>query len=217
MSLAYRFQTVIEQLAGGNKKHFAEMTGKSASHIYKICRGSSRPSMAYMQELYDEYRIDLTWLLTGEQSDAANPAGRLNPADQVVAPMFDVKASAGAGALADTEAVDDYFTFNKSFLSRQLGVSGEQLVFITVDGDSMEPTLFDGDQVLVDMTQRHVRNNAVYLLNSEQGLVTKRLQQQGKQLQVNSDNSEYDSWQLDLTGLEENPVLGRIVWSARAI
>ena len=217
MSLAYRFQTVIDQLAAGNKKQFAEMTGKSASHIYKICRGSGRPSMAYLQELYEEFRVDITWLLTGEQNESANPAGVLNPGDQVVAPMFDVKASAGAGALTDSEAVEDYFTFNKSFLSRQLGVSGEQLVFVTVDGDSMEPTLSDGDQVLVDMTQRSVRNNAVYLLNSEQGLVTKRLQQKGKQLQINSDNRDYDSWQLDLTRLEENPVLGRIVWSARTI
>ena len=216
MSLAYRFKTVVDQLAGGNKKQFAEMTGKSASHIYRICRGSGRPSMAYLQDLYNEYRIDITWLLTGEQSDGANPAGVLNPGDQVLAPMFDVKASAGSGALADSEGVEDYFTFNKSFLSRQLGVSGEQLAFVTVDGDSMEPTLCDGDQVLVDMTQRHVRNNAVYLLNSEQGLLTKRLKQQGNQLTVESDNRDYPAWELDLTALEDNPVLGRIVWSARA-
>lgn len=141
MSLARRFQAVIDQLAGGNKKQFAAMTGKSASHIYKICRGSSRPSMAYLQALFDDYRVDLSWLLTGESNDGGNPAGRLNPADQVLAPMFDVKASAGAGALSDAEAIDEYFTFNKSFLSRQLGVSGEQLVFVTVDGDSMEPDL----------------------------------------------------------------------------
>ena len=217
MSLARRFQAVIDQLAGGNKKQFAAMTGKSASHIYKICRGSSRPSMAYLQALFDDYRVDLSWLLTGESNDGGNPAGRLNPADQVLAPMFDVKASAGAGALSDAEAIDEYFTFNKSFLSRQLGVSGEQLVFVTVDGDSMEPTLHHGDQVLVDMTQRSVRNNAVYLLNTEHGLLTKRLQQQAGVLQIHSDNPHFSSWQLDLSEQQENPVLGRIVWSARTL
>ena len=217
MSLASRFQTVIDQLAAGNKKRFAEMTGKSASHIYKICRGHSRPSMAYLQSLYDDYRVDLTWLLTGEQSDAVHPAGIVSAADQVLAPMFDVKASAGGGAMVEGEGVEDYFTFHKSFLSRQLGVSGERLVFVTVDGDSMEPTLFDGDQVLVDMTQQSVRNGAIYLLNTERGLVTKRLQQQQQQLLVSSDNHDYDSWQLDLSNVQENPVLGRVVWTARAI
>lgn len=74
-----------------------------------------------------------------------------------------------------------------------------------------------GDQVLVDMTQRSVRNNAVYLLNTEHGLLTKRLQQQAGVLQIHSDNPHFSSWQLDLTQQEDNPVLGRIVWSARTL
>ena len=220
-SLARRFQLIVDQLSSGNKKAFAELTGKSASHIYKICRGSSRPSMAYVQHLYDEFRIDLNWLLTGDQAEGATGemSGLSSKADDLVyAPMFDVHASAGFGAEVVAEDISDYFAFNKHWLSRQLGVSSQQLVFVSIRGDSMEPTLFDGDNVLVDMSKKNVSSHSLYLLQTEQGLMAKRLKQQGEhQLEVISDNEQYQDWLLDLSALEFNPVVGKIVWCARAL
>ncbi|HCM04946.1 MAG TPA: LexA family transcriptional repressor [Oceanospirillales bacterium] len=219
MSTAFsrRFQLVVDQLAQGNKKHFAELTGKSASHIYKICRGISRPSMAYLQELYEEYKVDLTWLLTGEQSAGNQVAGTPSNQDLIFAPMFDVQASAGLGNEVVAEDVEDYFAFNKSFLSRQLNVSSEQLVFVTISGDSMLPTLHDGDRVLVDMSQKAVSHEGLYLLQSEDGLMAKRLSDKQGELSVVSDNPEYDNWKILPANREANPVAGKIVWCARTI
>lgn len=216
-AFASRFQLVVDQLAQGNKKHFAEITGKSASHIYKICRGMSRPSMAYLQELYAEYKVDLTWLLTGEHSEGAQVTGTPSNSDLVFAPMFDVQASAGMGSEVQAEDIEDYFAFNKSFLSRQLNVSSEQLVFVTISGDSMLPTLHEGDRVLVDMSQKSVTNEGLYLLQSEDGLMAKRLAERQGELSVVSDNPEFDNWIIPAQGREANPVAGKIVWCARAI
>lgn len=219
MSTAFsrRFQLVVDQLAQGNKKQFAQLTGKSASHIYKICRGMSRPSMAYLQELYEEFKVDLTWLLTGEQSESASVAGRMDSSELVYAPMFDVQASAGLGSEVHSEEVGEYFAFNKSFLSRQLNLSSEQLVFVTISGDSMLPTLHDGDRVLVDMSQKSVAREGVYLLQAEQGLMAKRLKDKQGELQVMSDNPEYENWVIPLAEREHNPVAGKIVWCARSL
>ena len=74
--LSQRFQYMVDQVTAGDKKAFAELTGKSASHVYKICRGASRPSMVYLQHLYDELRIDLNWLLTGEQGEGQSAMGK---------------------------------------------------------------------------------------------------------------------------------------------
>ena len=216
-AFASRFQLVVDQLAQGNKKQFAEVTGKSASHIYKICRGMSRPSMAYLQELYDDYKVDLTWLLTGEQSASSQVAGTPRNSDLVFAPMFDVQASAGLGSDVVAENIEDYFAFNKSFLSRQLNVSGEALVFVTISGDSMLPTLHDGDRVLVDMSQKAVNHEGLYLLQSEDGLMAKRLSDKNGTLLVVSDNADYDNWTLTASARESNPVAGKIVWCARSL
>ena len=153
-AFARRFQLIVDQLAQGNKKQFAEQTGKSASHIYKICRGASRPSMAYLESLYDEFKVDLNWLLTGERNDGGQPAGHTPDKDVIFAPMFDVQASAGCGAAVMAEEISDYFAFTRSFLSRQLGISGENLAFVSIRGESMLPTLQDSDQVLVDTTRK---------------------------------------------------------------
>jgi phage repressor protein C with HTH and peptisase S24 domain len=219
MSTAFsrRFQLVVDQLAQGNKKHFAELTGKSASHIYKICRGMSRPSMAYLQELYAEYRVDLNWLLTGDQNESSQAAGQPKDSELVFAPMFDVQASAGMGSDVQVEDVEDYFAFNKSFLSRQLNVSSEQLAFVTISGDSMLPTLHDGDRVLVDMSQKNVAREGLYLLQSEDGLMAKRLTDNQGELSVVSDNLEYENWTISRHSREINPVAGKIVWCARTI
>ncbi|WP_257288262.1 MULTISPECIES: XRE family transcriptional regulator [unclassified Endozoicomonas] len=216
-AFARRFQLIVDRLTQGNKKQFAEMTGKSASHIYKICRGTSRPSMAYLESLYDEFRVDLNWLLTGNQNDSGQISDTSDSKEIVFTPMFDVQASAGMGSVVQGEDVSDYFAFNKAFLSRQLGVSGENLAFVTITGDSMLPTFRDGDQVLVDMSRKSVQSEAVYLIQTDDGLMAKRVKQIQHELEITSDNPEYPGWNIDLKKLEENPVVGKIIWCARAV
>ena len=217
-AFARRFQQVVDQLTQGNKKQFAELTGKSASHIYKICRGVSRPSMAYLEGLYDEFRVDLNWLLTGEHNDQGSSVNSVASKEIVFAPMFDVQASAGMGSEVQSEDITDYFAFNKAFLSKQLGVSGDNLAFVSISGDSMLPTFQDGDQVLVDMSRTLVQSEGVYLLQTEGGLMAKRLKFiKPHELKVSSDNPDYPSWVLDLSKQESHPVMGKIVWCARTV
>lgn len=216
-SLASRFQMVVDQLAQGNKKQFAQLTGKSASHIYKICRGVSRPSMVYLQSLYDEFSVDLNWLLTGEESKGQQ-AGSLPNKDLVYAPVFDVEASAGGGAPSLSEDITDHFGFNKQWLSSKLRVSSDNIAFVTVSGDSMEPTLDDGDLILVDMSNNQVNHEGIFLLQNDDGLFAKRLKQTREgALQVISDNPEHASWMISPTQDEQSRVLGKVVWCGRTI
>lgn len=215
-AFARRFQLIVDQLTQGNNKQFAELTGKSSSHVYKICRGMSRPSMAYLQELYDEFRIDLNWLLTGEQNQSSQPTGSLSDNDLVFAPMFDVQASAGLGTDVHAEDISDYFAFNKSWLSSQLRVNGDKLAFVSIRGDSMLPTLHDGDRVLVDMSQQRVQGEGVFLLQSEDGLMAKRLKaKRDGIIDVMSDNPEFENWEISDENEDANQITGKVVWCAR--
>lgn len=217
MSLSQRFSHVIDTVCDGNKARFARLTGKSPSHVYKICRGQSRPSMRYLETIYEQLSVDLTWLLTGDQADGS--PGITKPDadnDLVYAPVLDVQASAGSGAIGFSETMEDQFVLDRQWLSRTLRISGDRLAFIHVSGDSMLPTLENGDMILVDLSQQHLHNTGIYVLNSADGLITKRLKRQGPQVQVISDNEHFLSWTL---GEEDDQVqiVGKVVWCSRRV
>ena len=51
---------------------------------------------------------------------------------------------------------------------------------MTVMGDSMEPTLFDGDLVLVDLSRKDLAQEGIFAVRIYDGLAVKRLQRAGK-------------------------------------
>jgi hypothetical protein len=66
-------------------------------------------------------------------------------------------ASAGPGTIAQDFAPVDRLRFSGRWL-RQQGLEPGMLSVIEVEGDSMEPTLRDGDEILVDRTARPLRS-----------------------------------------------------------
>jgi phage repressor protein C with HTH and peptisase S24 domain len=81
----------------------------------------------------------------------------------------------------------------------------------------MLPTLHDNDRVLVDMSQKTVSHEGLYLLQSESGLMAKRLSDHQGSLRVESDNPEFESWTIRASARDTNPIAGKIVWCARTI
>ncbi|MDK1290526.1 XRE family transcriptional regulator [Pseudoalteromonas umbrosa] len=217
MSTAFsrRFVTLVEQFSGGNKRQFAELTGKSPSHIYRICQGLGRPSTAYLEHLYSLFSVDLNWLLTGVQ--AADTPAQHSQEDLLVVPKLDVEASAGFGAINGQEDVTEQFALNKRWLQSQLGVHSDRLAFVSVRGDSMLPTLEHGDMVLVDLSQQQPSKAGVYIIQTQDGLMAKRLQQKSDHIAVISDNPDYPSWQINSQNAEHHGVAGRIVWCGRSL
>ncbi|MCF2859241.1 XRE family transcriptional regulator [Pseudoalteromonas sp. SMS1] len=217
MSTAFsrRFITLVEQFAGGNKRQFAQLTGKSPSHIYRICQGLGRPSMTYLEHLYSLFAIDLNWLLTGVQ--ASEPHRQHSQDDLLVVPKLDVEASAGFGAVNGAEDITEQFALNKRWLQSQLGVHSERLAFVSVRGDSMLPTLQHGDMVLVDLSQQQLSKSGVYIIQTQDGLMAKRLHQKSDHIAVISDNEAYPSWQITSDNAEQHGVAGRIVWCGRSL
>ncbi|ASP38503.1 LexA family transcriptional repressor [Bacterioplanes sanyensis] len=215
MSLSQRFNHIVDTVCDGNKAQFARLTGKSPSHVYKICRGQARPSMRYLETIYEQLNVDITWLLTGDQADRIQKlAPKDSTNDLVYAPVLDVQASAGFGASGFSEELEQQFVLDRQWLSQTLRISGDRLFCIHVSGDSMLPTLEDGDMILVDPAQQQLQSNSIYVLSHADGLMTKRLQRQGETIQVISDNDSFSDWTLDPND-EQTQVVGKVVWCSR--
>jgi hypothetical protein len=134
-------------------------------------------------------------------------------------PRLDVNASAGPGALDAEEKRLGRIGFDAAWL-RRLGVGGGgpgRLSVIRVDGDSMSPTLSDGDEILVDREDGAGRlRDGIYVLRVEGALVVKRLAVgPGGRLSVRSDNQAYPGWPDVEPGSVD--VIGRVVWAGRRL
>src|SRR5688572_13870883 len=133
-------------------------------------------------------------------------------------PRLDVEASAGHGAIAEGEGVVAHIAFDPKWL-RQLCKGGtNKLSFIRVQGDSMSPTLADGDDILVDGADGADRlRDGIYVLRRDDALMVKRLATNpfDSRATIKSDNPAYPEWKdCELSTLA---IIGRVVWAGRRL
>ena len=89
----------------------------------------------------------------------------------------DIYASAGGGAYNDTQN-SEYINVDEKILEK-LNYSindTKYLEAINVIGESMEPTLKDGNVVFVDKKQKNIDKGGIFILLTQNGLFIKRVQ-----------------------------------------
>ena len=208
-------RAVLERLIRERGEDYAGLSrliGRNAAYIQQyIKRGTPRRlAEEDRRQLARYFGIDEAWLGGRESGDMAT--------DLVAVPRLDVGASAGAGALDGDEKRLGRIAFDPLWL-RRIGVGdGKSLSVIRVQGDSMVPTLSDGDEILVDRGDAAARlRDGIYVLRIEDALVVKRLalNPAGSRLSIRSDNDAYPGW--PDCALSAIDVVGRVVWVGRRL
>lgn len=148
----------------------------------------------------------------GAPALVAAPASALQPrrplADWLDVPRLGLGASAGLGAVAAEEQPVGQLRFSSRWL-KEHGFEPGQLSVIAVEGDSMEPTLRDGDEILVDRTSRPLRAG-IHIIRVDDVLLVKRIEPGAAgRITVISDNAAYGRSEHEAGEIE---VLGRVVW-----
>lgn len=149
---------------------------------------------------------------TRQISDVRAPGARLT-----VVPRLALGASAGPGALDQDEAAAGALGFDTRWL-RALGGRPDMLSIIRVDGESMSPTLSDGDDIMVDRSDGAARlRDGIYVLRLDDVLMVKRLAlapRKGR-ISIRSDNSLYPAFEdVDPRGVT---IVGRVIWTGRRV
>ncbi|MFB0613299.1 LexA family transcriptional regulator [Aurantiacibacter poecillastricola] len=125
-------------------------------------------------------------------------------------PRLAVDASAGPGAANGEEQVFDAFRFSRRWLAEQ-GLDGAELSAIRVVGDSMEPLLREGDEVLVDCREQPFRDG-VHVVRLDEVLLVKRVASKGGgRFALLSQNQAYPP--IDVDGGDFD-IIGRVVWKS---
>ncbi len=136
-------------------------------------------------------------------------------ADYVLIPRYNISASAGAGAHAEDERAETSMAFQTKFAREIASGSIEALHVITVEGDSMTPTISHGDHIMVDTDDRQRLRDGFYVIRIDGALMVKRLSVNPatRKLDIKSDNSAYPSW--NDCPPDSVDIIGRVVWVGR--
>jgi hypothetical protein len=203
----------LERLITENGADYAglsKLIGRNAAYIQQfIKRGSPKRLPEKERGILARYFGVDERILGGLASSAGKAGLRLIP-------KLAVGASAGPGAMNDAEALAGKIGFDEKWL-RKLATDPAQLSLIRVEGDSMAPTLNDGDDIMVDRSAAAgALRDGIHVIRMDDVLMVKRLAKgPGGRLSVLSDNSAYPVWP-DVDG-EAVTVIGRVVWAGRRL
>ena len=190
----------------------SRLLGRNAAYIQQFLkRGSPRT-------LDPEDRRILAQFFGVEEELLGGPPRAKRSGELIEIPLLDVRASAGHGAMTEVEARHARFGFDEKWLKQLTASRPASLSVIRVEGDSMEPTLSDGDEVMVDLSDTGQRlRDGIYVIRSDDALVVKRvaLGPQGRQISIVSDNQAYPSWHdVDRRSIH---IIGRVLWFGRKV
>lgn len=215
-SVRSRLDAIISE-KGEDYSSISRLIGRNPAYIQQfIKRGIPR-------KLAEEDRKRIAQYLNIPEQELGGPdtlaaAQNTAHASFTLIPRIDIGASAGPGTLAENDLYADSLAFRKSWLKRATSGAISDLSVIRVSGDSMFPTLSDGDDILVDRSDAaHRLRDGIYVLRLDGALMVKRLacNPTGQDFTIISDNSSYPSW----TGIDPATVsvIGRVIWMGRRI
>lgn len=129
-------------------------------------------------------------------------------------PRFDVRVGAGTGQVVETENLKGFLAFREDWVRTRLRRNPAHLVVFEAYGDSMFPTIADGDIMLVDTSEERVRGTAIYVVLAGNEAIVKRVELKiDGSLLVKSDNPTYEPMTLKGDQVAELRVLGKVVWA----
>ncbi|MEH3087416.1 MAG: LexA family transcriptional regulator [Xylophilus ampelinus] len=92
------------------------------------------------------------------------------------------------------------------------GLKPEHMLGLPVHGDSMEPTLYDGDQVVINTASTEPRDGKIFAINYEGEAVIKRLVRDAGRWWLSSDNADQRRFARKLCGEASCLLLGELVF-----
>jgi phage repressor protein C with HTH and peptisase S24 domain len=224
-----RLKTILQHWPSVDR--LARAMGVSPSALRKWLKGEAEPSRERLVALAHAASVGVAWLAEGEgptptfeqPSDNRRRSGEHEaPAEsdwrQFVLLPHRPEAAAAGSITPPNPSGSEYMALRHDWVRATCGVEPSDVLLEIATGDSMTPTIRDGNLLLVDTTERAFRNFGVYVLEIDGQRLVKRVQRKHDgSLVLISDNAVYQPDSVDKTAADRVVVVGRVVWSGGTI
>ena len=181
---------------------------ESLSHFKK------RKSVPLEQIVYfcAKRKISINWILFGQASQSLE-----EETDKYLRIRYfsKINASAGGGALNEEEEKYELLTIDRKLLNNLYSsqyANAEDIAALNVVGDSMEPTLQNGEVLLFDTKNIEIKKGGIFIVATNAGLFVKRISQKlDGSIELISDNKNYNSEILSAYELTNTQIVGRVI------
>lgn len=163
-------------------------------------------------ELFEPPLITMAAALYDKLSETAK---KLTTTDTVRIDIIDAAACCGSGLENFSENRIGSLSIPLQEFKEITNVSPTNVKLIRAAGDSMEPTINDGDRVWVDTSNNFVSSDGIYLIRIASSIVIKRIQIGPSGITVKSDNARYGDFPLQ----DGCQIIGKVIyiWNGRRV
>jgi phage repressor protein C with HTH and peptisase S24 domain len=227
------FQERIKEMVNlaGNIADLSRLTGISPRSISGYINDESDPSRKKLLAIASAMKVSAGWLIAGVgpmregdqvelpmKRDLSSTTGipqwqHPDPEMYSYVPMAEAQLSAGGGMFVLSEEIAAYYAFRKDWLNR-IATSSKNVVLMTVNGNSMHPTIQNKDTVLIDTGRQNILEGLLYAIRLDSTIMIKRLTHRpGDIINVVSDNKdEFETYQAKRSEIH---VIGQIIHFSR--
>lgn len=228
MDIASRLDEAMREARFESQSALARVSGIPQPTINRILNGVGKkgPEAATLQKLAAACNVSFTWLHEGiapkMRGEAAPQAGlghysRVQVAEEddpqfVRIQKIKLRLSAGITGFQSDPEHDDGGTLSvaRSWIERH-GYYAERLIAIKVRGESMEPSLYEDDLVVVNTADTKLMDGAVFAVNYEGQAVVKRLSRDAGEWWLTSDNPDQRKHHRKICRGADCLIVGRVV------
>lgn len=216
---------------GLSRRELAEKVGTGESQIVKLERGERRLTQHWMERLAKALDVQPVDLIMARANDLPPPQPKepvkakkkgdlveVGGEELALIPVYDLGLSCGPGAWVENDGEPMYHQpYRHQWLRSVTNAPLDALLIARASGDSMDPTIHNGDQVLIDTTRNRPTKDGIYGLRWADDLLVKRISVDPRNgmLEISSDNPRYRSF--SEVNPEEIHVIGRVIWIGRSV
>lgn len=209
------------------QQQLADAVGKTRGAVAQWEAGEVQPRRKTLEAIAEATGTSITWLERGvSPATTEKPTGKPKGSNSNLIDEIDLVGGLGGGGLAALEVhTHNGITFSKEvvrdqwrlpdWIMNRMNVRAAHVAAFPVQGDSMEPTISDGDVVFIDTRHRVPSPPGVYALADEfGGVVVKRLEVTSRPgdeevtVRISSDNPRHKDRELTLAEIH---IIGRYI------